>query len=548
MSSWIRLQSNINKKKKLYISNENNDTNISTLEIIPKSNVFNIRIITTENLLYIATTLEALLKTNNIITSIGFNLSSEECIQSDDNTLYIILFDTRTHDLFPKKYIVYQLEQSSSPYFTDKYINLLKNATYIWENNSSNFNIYKDHINTINYYSLPIPICDIYNNDYNNEYKYDIYFYGTLNDRRIKILEALKYKYNIIYGFHHNDIKKEYIKKSKIILNLHYYDNTFLETSRINECLLYNKCIISEDSHKYSIINESYKDIIHIVPIINSTLSNINILYNTIDNILRKKLYILNNTVINKINTLKQQSLYMFNKLLLPIIPYNKLILSYPLNSNVIYCLTLLETSYRIDDFYKQLYRPQLEYFYGIKYSPGWIGTGLSYKTLIDNAIVNNLNTITICEDDCLFTEYYKKNMPIIKEFLQYLDNDWDIFVGAVADFIDETNISKVWVYKNVTFIQIDRFTSMVYNIYNKSSFEHISKWDYTNTDVHNNTIDRYLSLKKLRIIVPVPFIVKCCYTLSTLWGISSNYDNLFQESLNKINNRLKTIENIIYV
>ena len=80
----------------------------------------------------------------------------------------------------------------------------------------------------------------------------DLLFYGTINYRRYIILETLKQLFPDltieIYDKLFGQEVKEKIKKSKIILNLHYYENSVLETARIFEALNYNVHIISENN------------------------------------------------------------------------------------------------------------------------------------------------------------------------------------------------------------------------------------------------------------------------------------------------------------
>jgi len=60
----------------------------------------------------------------------------------------------------------------------------------------------------------------------------------------------------------------ELIKKSKIILNISYYNNSLLETTRLNECLPFNNVIISE-SPKLNQDEQQYNDrVIFINPIV----------------------------------------------------------------------------------------------------------------------------------------------------------------------------------------------------------------------------------------------------------------------------------------
>jgi hypothetical protein len=83
----------------------------------------------------------------------------------------------------------------------------------------------------------------------------------------------------------------------------------------------------------------------------------------------------------------------------------------------------------------------------------------------------------------------------------------------------------------------------MVFNIYNKSSFDAILEWDEHNNNVDNNTIDQYLKNKKLSIITTLPFEFMCIDTESTLWGANlyDSYNKLFKLSTEilkkKINN-----------
>ena len=98
--------------------------------------------------------------------------------------------------------------------------------------------------------------------------KNNILFFGSMNDIRKEKLQYLqkklfpKYSIKIINNIYGIDLLNE-INNSKIILNIHFYKNALLETSRLNEILSFNKLVISEkpdihDDYNYNI----YKDIV----------------------------------------------------------------------------------------------------------------------------------------------------------------------------------------------------------------------------------------------------------------------------------------------
>ena len=178
---------------------------------------------------------------------------------------------------------------------------------YIYDYNSYNLKYYSDLIKPkIHIFNPPI--------DMNNSI--DILFYGTLNERRIKILTELKKKFNVtiitnIFGEKLNDM----IKRSHIILNISYYNNSLLETTRLNECIQYNCTIISETPQLN--MDDTYKEnVIFINPII-SDYSEINF---NIEKILKQKNIIkdinnkfntlMNSTIINYLNQQKYSLLF----------------------------------------------------------------------------------------------------------------------------------------------------------------------------------------------------------------------------------------------
>ena len=74
----------------------------------------------------------------------GYVVSITDKIMDDDH-IYILVGVAEFCDIIPNKYIVYQFEQTGvyfrdtkDIWFTEKYINLLKNALYIWDYSREN--------------------------------------------------------------------------------------------------------------------------------------------------------------------------------------------------------------------------------------------------------------------------------------------------------------------------------------------------------------------------------------------------------------------------
>jgi hypothetical protein len=167
-----------------------------------------------------------------------------------------------------KKIIVYQFEQvynnlsywynpkSNLPYIikrTQHVSDWLRNADEIWEYDLNNLIFLRKIGINKNIKHMPLKYAEslkVIKNNVNKDI--DVLFYGELNDRRKKILNKLKENYNVVvltsmFG----DKLYDYIGRSKIVLNLHFYDGYIQEQVRIFELLINNVCVLSE----YSKIN-----------------------------------------------------------------------------------------------------------------------------------------------------------------------------------------------------------------------------------------------------------------------------------------------------
>lgn len=152
----------------------------------------------------------------------------------------------------PKNTIICNTEQiiDGSWWLTDRYIDLLKQHT-VWD--YSKFNVErlkKDFgLRNVHYAGLgysedlvrikPAPVKDI-----------DVLFYGSISERRAVILRKLfdeKINFVPLYGAYGSE-RDEYIARSKIVLNIHFFKECYFEPIRVGYLLNNGVFVISEES------------------------------------------------------------------------------------------------------------------------------------------------------------------------------------------------------------------------------------------------------------------------------------------------------------
>lgn len=190
------------------------------------------------------------------------------------DNLYILFYIL---DKLPKNYIVYNFEQfTTDKIWNDSYYNFLNNS--IINIDYSINNIVKLHQKKISSYFLPFYSLNLFKYQNNIKKDIDILFLGNINQRRKNFLNKLNgLNIKIINNIFFNDTL-ELFARSKILLNIHYYEgNSILEVTRIIPALENNCIIVSEISNDIY-YNKIYNDIIY--------LTDYNNILNDITNIL----------------------------------------------------------------------------------------------------------------------------------------------------------------------------------------------------------------------------------------------------------------------
>jgi hypothetical protein len=154
------------------------------------------------------------------------------------------------------------------------------------------------------------------------------------------------------------------------------------------------------------------------------------------------------------------------------------------LDLNKIYVVNLAHSIDRKDKFIEinNGVQDNCHFISAIKYSPGFIGCAMSHKLIVHNALLQNLNYIKICEDDCIIND-----LPIIETCLKHLiDNNykWELLSCFIANLPNDVVISeKITINDKYKLLKINKWCSTVFNIYDKSAFKYFIDYDH-NKDI----------------------------------------------------------------
>lgn len=503
-------------------------------------NLDNITILTTPHCLYIARLIKINLKKIGILSTI---ITSTNTYKKDE--FYILVSPILLKE-FPEKYIVFQLEQlETSAWFCDTYFDTLKNAFAIWDYSTNNIRFLQDKgIDFNKLFYLPIDI--LHKNRATVKKKYDVVFYGaTSSERRNQFLNKLKEHFNIciienLFGEELETILSE----STVLVNIHYYDNALLETTRLYEALSLGCFIISESS---SDLNQ-YANLSNLIVFTeeNNPEDMVSTVAYWLEHEKERQEFLQKSDEIRK--TMPDMFAFYMMRFLLAYERINFNTFWELANHNITFtgnkiCLSLPESQDRLTSFNRDN-AYGFEIFPGLRANPGWIGCGMSYKFLMKKAIEARWDDVIICEDDVEFPDDFEQALKTIKGYLSLTTDDWHLFSGFIADLAEETKILATHSHKDMEFVHLNKMTSMVFSIFRASFYDKLASWDETDQNITTNTIDRFIEgMNSIMTITTNPYLVGHKRELdSTLWGFEKNcrYDDMTNRSINLLSNKIK--------
>ena len=185
--------------------------------------------------------------------------SVETLNTSLNDTLYILLAPQLVIS-YPKHFIAYQVEQWGTPWITNpwgavqgsdrpsSYRDVLAAALEVWDYSRWNIQhfeypttVKRCQVKYMPFAWFPTASCSAL-----NDRDIDVLFFGAMNDKRqSKLLLLNELGVQVTHVSAQESELDTFICRSKIVLNLHYYDG-LLETSRIMHAISLNALVISE--------------------------------------------------------------------------------------------------------------------------------------------------------------------------------------------------------------------------------------------------------------------------------------------------------------
>ena len=169
--------------------------------------------------------------------------------------MYVVLC-AQIFDRLPpgERRIIFQLEQSvSSRWFSASYFRALADSRAIFDYSLCNVRFLSSNgLPDSRIHYVPIGACVGYKTGLPvTEKLYEVLFYGDAvsSPRRRRLLSALRTRFQVrecseIFG----DSMAIEIRRARLVVNLHFYENAILETPRISECLSLGVPVVSESA------------------------------------------------------------------------------------------------------------------------------------------------------------------------------------------------------------------------------------------------------------------------------------------------------------
>lgn len=347
----------------------------------------------------------------------------------------------------------------------------------------------------------------------------DVLFYGAIaSERRGRYITALREKLNLrvesdTFGQQLRDI----LDRTKIVANIHFYENALLETTRLGEALSHGTFVVSEDVADQREYDGTYNGMVDFVPRndVDAFVARVQAALATwqapvdlpIDEGFR-------GTAFHVLRALHGIGVLTLEQLLdacadMPL-PSDRLILALP------------EQADRYDFALNNALFGAVP-FHGLRQLDGWRGCACSYKFVAKRALDTELSHLTIYEDDATFEPDANYRLTAIETHLNTRD-DWDIFSGLLSDLHADASITEIRSTEGEEFLELDSVIGMVFGVYSRHGLSLLAGFEFEGTDTARNTIDRYLETRSPRTLTVWPPLAGHEETLnSTLWSVNNS-------------------------
>ena len=176
----------------------------------------------------------------------------EKTYLNNETTLFVILGIHRSIPKLPTNFIAVQMEQPGSKWFSDEYFKRLSCARAVWDFSPRNVKFLRSMgLENIHLVPTRVPMRSYVLDTYEVPQDIDVLFYGANHPRRNYIEKLLKKsRLNVVFRYYNlfDSDRDNLISRSKVVLNIHFWKESSLETHRIEYLCSKGKCIVSEYS------------------------------------------------------------------------------------------------------------------------------------------------------------------------------------------------------------------------------------------------------------------------------------------------------------
>lgn len=497
-----------------------------------------LRILATKHTAYVASMLQVQFARFEIAADIVIDLQH----RPDPELLYVVICPQMFAHV-PRHMIAFQMEQStSSRWFDARYLDRLHQAYAVLDYSTINIAYLQSRglpTSLLYYYPIhPIagyptrtmqPAC---HDAPGGAPEYDAVFYGDVRcPRRRRALDELSRRFRIlILSEVFGDELYSALRRARVVLNIHYYEPSLLETTRLSECVSLGLPVISE-SGLQGTPHENWNGWVRFVP-----PGDIEAMATEIESVRHHFAHTAPPYQPSAIDV--QAWDFHTGRLLLGcgLISHQEVARRVPLvtlERDAPVCLSMPETPRRRTYAIQNSPHPP-HFFDGLRHIQAWKGCALSYWYLAHLALRAQHDWLEVYEDDCEFLPQSARALETARAYLRERAGGWDVFCALITTLPPDTSITKVETYQDQTFVHLDRTMGMVYSIFNASACAHLASWDPSNDDAQTNTIDRYLASRDgLRVITCLPYLVGHQEDMdSTLWTFGNQaYSPLIEAS-----------------
>lgn len=502
-----------------------------------------IRIMTTKHTHFVAMLLSDSLKRWGYQVSIDFEyVESSHCG-------YIVICP-QMYSRLPPQFAAFQMEQSvTSRWFTPKYFEILRSAEVTFDYAIENLEFLSNAgVPTWQLFYVPISprLLPASSPTEQASPRYDFAFYGDPSaPRRRELLDVLGRHFKVvILSEVFGDELIARLREARAVINIHYYENALLETTRLSEARTLGLAVLSEGVANTATEAEFECDFVAFFKIgdAEDMVQQGRKFLERLDR-LREQPTVSSAPLETRPRFAEYFERYLLYRGQIPMTALSAKF--YPEAARrerfPRVCLSLPETPVRQRAF-NSVNTHGFHVVQGVRGGPGWVGCAMSYKYIAREAMRTDAQYLTVCEDDVVFTGEFRDTFDAIERWLRENDGEWDVFSGLIADLHEDAQVAQVTSLGNVTLVTISHMTSTVFNVYSRRALEIISRWDEHKRDPETNTIDRYLErTTNLRVVVALPYLVGHAEEMnSTLWGFqNSQYTSMIAKSQQRLQDKV---------